>query len=218
LGGALPGDFVTKLGLTPGADPIQPVFLAPDRPLENSVAVAWSGPACQTGRTLVVGNAPPSAPLFYALPPDLAPPPPHTVPLYDYVNTSGLHAYSLSDDRLPAGFTRVASPIALVAENPIALKFPVADYLGDLIARAGADQCLSANAGGTPVLLDASASLSSGGKIVHYFWHLPPGAACESVEGQRVTVTLPPGLFSIELEIQDDAGNVSRDTLLVSIQ
>jgi hypothetical protein len=86
-----------------------------------------------------------------------------------------------------------------------------------LTARAGADQCLSANPGGTPVLLDAFASLASG-KIVHYFWHLPPGGACESLEGERVTVTLPPGLFSIELEIQDDAGNVSRDTLLVSIR
>ena len=110
-----------------------------------------------------------------------------------------------------------SSPIAFVAQNPIELKLPVADYRGDLVARAGDDQCLSASAETTNVRLDGSASQALSGTIVRYLWHLPAVSGCEYLEGQQVSVPLPNGVFSIELEITDDAGNVSRDTLIVSI-
>jgi len=211
------GDFVTKLGLTRTAGSLTAAFLAPDRPFSGAQPVAWSGPACAPKRALVLGEKPATAPLFYALPANTASPPPHTVPLYQYDNASGEHAYALSDSGVPAGFTRAAQPVALVWQNPIRVSLPVADYLGDLLAHAGDDQCLTASNGSVQVSLDASASESLNSSIVSYVWHLPAGSACEAMSGKQVSVSLPPGTYSIELEVTDAAGNISRDTLTVAV-
>jgi hypothetical protein len=85
------------------------------------------------------------------------------------------------------------------------------------VADAGADQCLVADAATANVLLDASATVSSTGDVKRFLWHVPSAEPCEFLEGQTVTVDLPPGLHSIELSVTDQAGNTSRDTVLVEV-
>jgi hypothetical protein len=217
LGGALPGNFGTKAEVRRDAPPIAAAFLAPDRPGAGLVGIAWSGPACDTTRQLVASATPPTAPLFYALPASTAKPPPHTLPLYEYKNASGGYAYGLANAVVPAGFTRAATPLAFVWENPVSAKVPVADYLGDLVANAGADQCTTAQSGFAEVQLSATGSASIVGKISKILWHVPGAEGCEYAEGDPVTVRFPPGVYSVEVEVTDDQGNVARDTRLVRV-
>jgi hypothetical protein len=181
--------------------------------------VAWSSASCAAGRTLVVGATPPTAPIFYALPPDTSPAPANTVALYEFTHADGRRAYGLLTMTAPAGFTRSAKPVALVWQNPIRVKLPVADYLGDIIADAGTDQCVSAGAApGADVTLDASATASLAGAIATYRWHLPAGSACEYVEGKTITAHLSKGIHSIGLDAADAAGNVATDSVIVAVQ
>jgi hypothetical protein len=110
-------------------------------------------------------------------------------------------------------------PIALVWKNPIRVLLPVADYLGDIIADAGADQCVSAGGGaGADVTLDGSTTASFAGPIAKYRWHLPAGTACEYVEGKTITAHLPKGIHSIGLDATDAAGNVATDSVIVAVE
>ena len=65
--------------------------------------------------------------------------------------------------------------------------------------------------------LDASASTSLDGKISKAVWHVPGALGCEYVAGTTVTVRLPQGTHDITVEVTDAAGNVARDTLVVSV-
>jgi hypothetical protein len=55
----------------------------------------------------------------------------------------------------PSGFA-VATPIARVWASPVHVALPVADFLGDLVADAGADQCITPTQAASGVMLDAS--------------------------------------------------------------
>jgi K319L-like, PKD domain len=214
LGSSLPADFATKRGLKRGMPAMAAAFLAPDRPMEGTVPVAWSTASCAPGRRLVVGDSPPTEPVFYALPSD-APARADTVGLYELTDAGGHYRYGLATDALPTGFARSPTPIALVWQNPVRIKLPVADYLGDVAADAGADQCVSA---GADVTLDGSASSSLAGAIVRYRWHLPAGGACEYVDGKTITVPLSKGVHSIGLETTDAAGNAGDDAVTVLVE
>jgi hypothetical protein len=216
VGTDLPGNLVTKGDLRPGAPAMAARFFAPDRPTTDTVPVAWSGADCEP-RTLVVGGEPPSPPIFHAVPADGAPPP-NTIGLYEYVHVDGRRAYGLDGTPVPEGFTRSAEPLVRVWENPIAVPLPVGDYLGDLVADAGPDQCVTAGADGAEVTLDATGSVSVAGTIARILWRLPPGMECDYIDGPSVTITLPLGLHSIELVVSDDAGNTSTDAVLVSVR
>jgi len=218
LGGTLPGNFGTKAEVRRDMPAMAAPFMAPDRPGSGLVGVAWTGPACAIGRELVASAEPPTAPLFYALPGDTDPAPPATVPLYEYHSSDGRFAYGLADAKVPAGFTRAARPLALVWQNPVSIELPVADYLGDLVANAGEDRCLSATrAGGADVTLDASASSSIAGAISKVLWHVPGARGCAYLVGTKVTVHLEPGTYDISVEVTDTAGNVAHDALIVRV-
>ncbi|EPX57826.1 hypothetical protein D187_004705 [Cystobacter fuscus DSM 2262] len=225
LGTSLPGTFVTKKGVAPGSAPLAAPFLAPDRQAPGTVPVGWNVPSCGTGRRLVVGGSMPDV-LFHALPPGTSPLPAKTVGLYEYSHTDGRRAYSINASLSLAGFTRSSTPIAYVWENPVRVKLPVADFLGNVVANAGADQCRteSSAGGGSLVTLDASASRNLSGQGTTFTWRLPSGAtsesgvSCPSISGQVVTVRLPAGLHSIGLEARDASGNVSSDTLVVQVK
>jgi hypothetical protein len=225
LTASLPGNFVTKKGVAPGTSPLAAAFLAPERQAPGTVPVGWSGPSCATPRRLTVGGTPADV-LFYALPPGTSPLPPKTVPLYEYSHADGRRAYSLNASLALSGFTRSTTPIAHVWENPLRVKLPVADFLGNVVANAGADQCLteSTQGGGARVTLNASASRNLTGQSTTFTWLLPSGAtsesgtSCPSVSGQVLNVRLPAGLHTVTLQARDGSGNTSSDTLVVQVK
>jgi hypothetical protein len=219
LGGPLPGNFVTKRGLRRGAAATAAAFLAPDRPMRGTVPVAWSTGSCAPDRRLVAGGVPATTPLFYALPADTSPAPPNTAPLYELTAADGRRAYSLADAAVPAGFTRAAKPLALVWRNPIRVKLPVADYLGDLVVDAGADQCVAAaGAADAEVTLDASRSSVLGGTLQQVRWHVAGLGACESVDGPTARVRLKPGIHEVTVEAIDSNGNHGTDWVTIVVQ
>ena len=216
-GGALPGHFATKQALSVEMPPLDVAFFAPDRPAPGLVPVAWSGPACGA-RRLIVGGSPNTPPLFYAIPPDATPKPAKTIPLYEYAHPDGRRAYSVQPNLALPEFVR-GNALMYVWENPIHVKFPASDFLGDLVAEAGEDQCAKeATPGeGADITLDASASRNLAGPIAQYNWRVLVGAGCQSLTGRRVTIRLPEGVHTIELTVKDAVDNVSSDTVMLRV-
>jgi hypothetical protein len=136
------------------------------------------------------------------------------VPLYEFTAADGRRAYGLSDAAVPAGFTRAAKPLALVWENPIRVKLPVADYLGDLVADAGADQCVPANA---EVTLDSSRTSVLGGTVRAVRWHVPGLGGCDWIDGPTARVRLTPGVHEVTVEVIDSNGNRGTDTVTIVV-
>jgi hypothetical protein len=146
-------DLVAKNRVRAADPAMSPAFFAYDRSAPGAVPVAWNGPSCGP-RRLTVGRQPATTPAFYALPsgasPDAGAAVP-TVPLYEYAGPDGAYVYNVKASLVLAGFQRGAA-IAEVWPTPIRVALPVADFLGDLVADAGADQCIKAtDAGGTHV-------------------------------------------------------------------
>lgn len=121
------GELGAARVILPDDPSIAASFFAPVRPAAGTVAVAWSGPRCESP-SLVVGDDPPTTPIFYALPPDATPSDMH-VALRE--KSDGTHG--VGDD---------GETIAYVWRNPIGVRLPVADYLPELRADAGIDQCV----------------------------------------------------------------------------
>jgi hypothetical protein len=216
LGEETPLDLVTKRGLRRASPELAAAFLALERPREDAVAIAWSGPSCSADRRLEATSSPATAPLFYALPTDAEGD--GTAPLYEYTHADGRRAYALDGAALAEGFERADTALALVWESPVRVALPVSDYLGDLVAEAGPDQCLQATDDApVAVTLDGSGSEVIGGTITRYLWRVADAEPCEYIEGPSVTFELAPGLHTVELEITDDAGNVSRDSLTIEV-
>jgi hypothetical protein len=90
--------------------------------------------------------------------------------------------------------------------------------LGDIVADAGPDQCLTAAGGSAAATLDASASATLDGTVKSVLWHVPGAPGCQYFAGNTVTVHLPPGQYSIDVQVTDSAGNTATDTLLVAVQ
>lgn len=215
LGGATPGDFVTKRGLRRGGAATAAAFLAPDRPGRGTIPVAWSTGRCEAGRRLIAGGTPATSPLFYALPPETTPAPTGTVPLWEATASDGRRAYVAGDAAAPAGFTRAARPLALVWRNPIRVKLPVADYLGDLVVDVGDDQCVAA---GSEVTLDASRTSVSGGTLASVRWRVPGLTPCEAIDGKTARVRLASGVHEITIEAVDSNGNHGTDSVTIVVR
>jgi hypothetical protein len=218
LGGATPGDFAAKGRLPAAAAPAVAAFFAPDRAMDGTVPVAWSGPSCGV-RTLVVGSSPPTPPLFFAAPPGAAGRSPILLPLYDYAASDGHHAYSLESalSNLP-GFASTNQPVCYVWPNPIKVHFPAARFTLGIVANAGPDQCLKETTpgGGADVTLDASLSSIPAGAIATYSWtRWGDGCAFSSDRTTKVHVTA--GISSFTLSVTDDAGNSNSDDVIISV-
>lgn len=206
----------TKRELRPGAPSLAAEFLAYERPSPGTRAVAFTDASCRSDRRLVLSDTPKTAPVFYALPPDAAMPQ-GGVKLFEATHADGRRAYAVEGATLPNGFVRAATPLAWVLANPVAIALPVADYLAELMADAGPDQCLDAGANGAVVKLDAKATLSRE-RVSRYLWHIVGAPGCDYVEGAQAQLMLPAGIYPVELEVTDDAGHVSADTLTISIR
>jgi hypothetical protein len=202
-------DLVDKRGLRRGDPPLAAAFFALDRPTAATVPISWSAPAC-AARELVTSARAASSPLFYALPAS-APAAPGTTPLYDYAGPAGAHIYSVAPSLSQPGFKR-GNAIAKVWMSPIAVPLPVADFLGELVADAGPDQCSTTGR----ITLDATASRDLAGPITSYSW-IDEATSCEIATGMTATVSLGPGLHAIQLRATDALGNVSTDELSVTI-
>jgi hypothetical protein len=211
----LGGDFATKRGLRRGGAPMAAAFLAPDRPGRGTIPVAWSTGRCEAGRRLIAGGTPAPTPVFHALPPETTPAPTGTVPLWEATASDGRRAYVVGNAVAPAGFTRAARPLALVWRNPIRVKLPVADYLGDLVVDGGDDQCVAA---GAEVTLDASRTSVAGGTLGSVRWRVPGLTPCESVDGATARVRLPPGVHEITVQAVDSNGNHGTDTVTIVVK
>lgn len=210
-------ELAPKAGVRPGDPPMAPEFFAYDRAARGAVPVAWDGPACGP-RRLTVGGAPATTPLFYALPPGASDAgPPAALPLYEYAGPGGAYVYSVEPSLGLAGFTRGAA-VAEVWPSPIRVALPVADFLGNLVADAGADQCVGAGPDGTAaVTLDASATSNLGGAAAQYSWSLASGG-CPIAAGEKATVVLPAGVSDVVLVVTDSQGKTSKDEVIVRVQ
>jgi hypothetical protein len=218
LGGAVPGDFVSKARLPATAAAGPPTFFAPDRAMDGTVPVAWSGPSCGP-RALVVGESPPTPPLFFAAPPGGTGRPPITLPLYDYATSDGHHAYSIDATVASlAGYTRAAQPVAYVWPSPMRIAFPAARFRAGVVANAGADQCLQENQPdvGADATLDASGSSVPAGAFVTYSW-ARWGDSCAFSTDRTTKVHLTPGVTGFTLTVTDDAGDSNSDDVIVSV-
>jgi hypothetical protein len=202
-------DLVDKRGLRPGDAPVAAAFFAADRPAPGTVPLSWSAPAC-VARQLVVGTSGASSPLFYALPAS-APSAPGATPLYDYAGPGNAHIYSVAPSLSKPGFKR-ANAVAQVWTSPLAVALPVADFLGDLVADAGPDQCATTE----HVTLDASASRDLAGPITTYSW-IDEATGCVIATGATAAVSLAPGPHAIQLRATDALGTVSTDEVSVTV-
>jgi hypothetical protein len=212
-------DLVTKSGIRVTDPAVTPAFFAYDRPAAGSLPVSWSGPSCGA-RRMTVGGQPAASPIFYAMPPKAAggaagagaP----LVALYEYSGPNGAYAYSVNAALTPPGFRRGAA-IAAVWPSPIRVALPVADFLGDLVANAGPDQCVPASSGANAsVTLDGSGSRDLAGPITGYVWKTV-ATGCPLATGVNPSVVLPAGVNDLILEVSDAQGNLSTDHVVVSV-
>jgi hypothetical protein len=214
-----PPELVTKADVRPGDPALRASFFALDRLTSGMSAVSWSAPACRP-RTLVATRPDdaPTPPLFYAMP---------YVPgadrlagsqaLYAFTDAAGAVTYALEGEG-PEGAERADEPLAYVWPSPLRVRLPIADYLGELVAFAGEDQCVPASADGrAAVSLDASGSRDLRGPISRWLWTAQDALGCKQVEGEHAELELPAGTHVIALDVWDDAGNHDRDELLVDV-
>jgi hypothetical protein len=141
-----------------------------------------------------------------------------SVPLYEYETSDGEYAYSV-DGELPSAEWLVAdTPLAWVYENPIHAPLPVGDYLGDFIADAGEDQCLSLGGRETiSVEVDATSTQATKLPIVSTTWRVTVGEQCTARQGESASFSLPVGTHTIEVLIENEAGELSLATVMVTI-
>jgi hypothetical protein len=179
-----------------GDEPLMAGFLAPVGGFPGTEPVWWSGPSCEP-RALIVGGVPETTPVFWALPPGGATHAGH-LPLYAVDQGESEPRYTVED---PGG----GAPIAVVWRNPIAVALPVADYLPELRADAGADQCLP---GGGVLALSDLGDAPAGGSA---HWELDG----VSVEGPQASPSA--GLHMLARVLVRDDGLVVRDEAIVRV-
>lgn len=176
--------------ILPDDPPIAAGFFAPLRATSGAVAVAWSGPRCESP-TLVVGDDPPTTPIFFALPASATPGDMH-VALRE--QDDGTHSVGIEGET-----------IAFVWRNPIGARLPIADYLPELRADAGADQCVGLD---EVLLLPARDDAPEGGSAR---WELD-GVALDN------PADAPAGLHMLARVLVRADGFLVRDEAIVRIQ
>jgi hypothetical protein len=82
-------------------------------------------------------------------------------------------------------------------------------------AEAGPDQTVAVGEDcAARVTLDGSGSSDPDGDALHYTWE----SGFETVQGVRPTLTLPLGVHTIRLSVDDGKGQVSRDSVVVTVE
>jgi hypothetical protein len=210
------GDYATLTALPAQGPARAAAFFAPEARAAGTLPLHWSAPACASSRRLLLGEDVPSPALFHAFAPDAPERPAQLVPLYEFSDESGAHAYGMETDL--AGFTRAVMPLAYVWPSPIDVKLPLGDYAARVQAQAGDDQCLREQGAGrgARVRLDGSGSASLDGKIAHFAWYLDR-ETCPFATQPSAELRVGPGVHSVVLEVRDEAGNSARDSLLLEV-
>lgn len=87
------------------------------------------------------------------------------------------------------------------------------------VAKAGADQTIECNRGGT-VTLDGSASSDPDGEPITFAWKQVSGATVSlTISGARATFTAaPPGVYEFQLTVTDTNGASASDNVVVTIR
>lgn len=87
------------------------------------------------------------------------------------------------------------------------------------VANAGADQCVfCASPGATQVMLDGSGSSDPDSDTLTYTWTLPDLIGGGSVTGVNPTVTLPLGVHTIKLVVNDGTMDSAPDTVDITVK
>jgi hypothetical protein len=182
------------------------------------IGLGWNAPSCAATRRLVALPEGDLNALFYVMPADLASTP-NSQALYEYAN--GLGQYVYSTDSAVNGYAASKTLVARVWKTSSQAKVPVADFLGDVIAHAGDDRCISkGSAPSTPINLDASASKGSG---LSYKWvvrgkKINGTTINQSVSGKTGVFNLSNGFYTIELTVTDAKGVKAVDHSLVQVK
>ena len=210
-------DFATKERLSANTQPAAATFFAPARAGRGTLPISWDGPACAP-RRLHLGGAPSTPPLFYAVSPDDTSRAGNLVALYDFENAVGQHAYDTNPVATYAGFTRADAPLGYVWPSPIAVKLPVADYLGDTLANAGADQCLTERSAGSgaDIELDASGSSNIDNASLSFSWR-QFGQDCVIGTAATLHTHLAAGVYAFQVQVTASEGHAVADDVIVKI-
>jgi hypothetical protein len=214
-GPASPGDFITKTGVRPGTAVKAAVFMAPDRAgMPGTVPYWWNDADCEP-RALAAGGTPLTTPVFWALPPNVAPA--NTILLYEFTKNSNPSVKAYGTGSPPNGYGAGVA-IARVWTNPINVRFPVNDYISSLIANAGGDRCPTASAGsGTATIgLHGGNSTNSAGSITSYQWNWT-GLSSGSATGVSPNITLAPGLYNVVLTVTGSGGDTNTDDMVIRV-
>jgi hypothetical protein len=108
--------------------PRSPAFFALDRAVEGTVPIFLGDKDGELRLVVDESNGDSSrTPLFFALPSDVEPPPPETVPLYEFIDGDQRHIYATSADLVPEGFRRAEVPLCRVWRSPTTQRFLLVD-------------------------------------------------------------------------------------------
>lgn len=201
------GAFGTRRDLLGRTEPVAAAFFAREAAASGFIGLAWSGPACEPRRLVPAESS--ALPVAFYVAKEATSTKLATVPLYEHLGPGATYTYGLSATAQPG--ESPPSNIGYVFEAPVRARLPVGDSLGDLVALAGADQCVPA---GTKVVLDATKSVSRFGEIASYTWR---ENHCTLATTAQATLVLSPGLHVLELEVRTAEGARSRDSLVVRV-
>lgn len=209
------GQFASKRDLHEGSKALAAKFYAYEKASSTAlskdlIALSWSAPECSKFRRLVASEGMPS--VFYLQSPQ-SPATPVTEELYEFRNSDGHYAYSRS--QAMKGYTREALPLGRVWKSFSTVKVPVGEYLGNLLAHAGEDQCLEASGDTAKLSLNAR---KSNGRIKEYSWILLSKTLRKSFQGPSVEIELPRGVYHVELQVSSEDGETHTDRSMVEIR
>ncbi len=86
------------------------------------------------------------------------------------------------------------------------------------VANAGPDQAQTVSAGGlASVILNGTGSSDPDGTIVAYYWSWIAGGQNRTATGATPTISLPVGLYSIQLVVYDGQAYSQADTVIITV-
>lgn len=176
-------------------------FGAYDRPVEGAIAVRWTGPACEAGRTLSVDGGGEVA--FWAMPAGSTGP--GRADLREWTLSNGQRYWSVAD--LSGIGATGGQAVASVWVPQTNANVPLSQYPLPERANAGPDRCAATS----PITLDGTGSVLAQG-IAEWQWTWDGGSAV----GPEPLLTLPVGLTAITLTVSGPSGSAS-DTVTVQI-
>lgn len=206
-------NFALKGDLHADQKPLAAAFYAMESRGEGTIGLAWNAPECDANRRLVPSSGEPAA--FFVLPSSVAGTDANEK-LYEHKNAAGHYTYS--NKAQLAGY-HLEGEVGQVWKSSTSARIPVGEYLGDLLAHAGADQCLKGNGEvDEKVVLDGSLSRHLSGQIQSFDWVIRAKNFEKTATGIKTTVDLPKGMYFVELKVKDKDGMESVDRAMILVE